>query len=101
MRSRRGEGSTAQKLINLLEIEGFTNITLIPAAGAWCSNIHFDVYRWEGHGFTKDRKGMKDETEVTFHSWDIMTKCINGIEIEEFDGIFTSFEVYAKPSKKL
>jgi hypothetical protein len=88
-----------EKLIELLEQEGFSEILLYPAQGVYRSNRHYDCYRWTGYG---KKQGLGKLT-VTLQSWDTMTDCARqGITISNEHSsvaggkLLWSFDVWAK-----
>lgn len=72
-------GRTHQRLLVLLEAEGFTGIRVEPMKGHWRSSPYADVHRWEG-------AAVRDGLRVGVYSWETMTDCVrNGIVVSARD----------------
>lgn len=58
-----------QRCQAMLEVLGFTHITIQPARGFWRSSRYADCYRWE---FTALHRGRS----VAAGCWETMTACV-------------------------
>jgi hypothetical protein len=67
--------TTQEKLVELLEKQGFHVEFLTPVSGFWKKQ---DVYRWEGVVTAPDRHGR-----YSIGCWDTMTRCVRyGIKVD-------------------
>lgn len=87
-------GRVREKLLSLLEAEGFSAIEIAPAMGHYRSSPYADVHRWDGSAIKAG-----DHVLSTVYSWDTMTACVKyGIEVSERDkgssGI--GYEIYRR-----
>ncbi len=85
---------TSDRLIALLEREGFRDVEIYAAKGHYRSSPYADVVRWEGYA-----KHGESGCAWNIYSWDTMTECVKrGVTVSEKDrgtcGI--GFEVFAK-----
>jgi len=87
----RHYGRTRRRLVELLEAEGFRDVSIAAAQGRERSDVRHDIYRWEGYA-------MKNTISCTLYSWDTMTLCVrNGIVLQNESS--WSFDVSAKRGK--
>jgi len=87
--------TTSEKLVELLEQCGFSDVSIHPARGHYRTSKYADVYRWEG--FAK-----KNGADVTICSWETMTECVqHGIIIGAGDGGSSSYLVHRLSSQSL
>jgi len=75
-------GRVHQRLLTLLEAEGFSAIEIQPARGHWRSSPYADVVRWEGYA-----RLLRDcPRALPIYSWETMTECVRrGIQVSERD----------------
>jgi len=90
-------GRVRNRLVRLLEAQGFCDIDLRAAQGSWRTDVRLDVYRWEGTGRVTKRSDLPVGMFVTFASWDTMTSCVRrGVELDKGDsGLANDFLVGA------
>jgi len=90
-------GKIQERLVRLLEAQGFNDIELRAAQGSWRTDVRLDVYRWEGTGRVEKRSDLPAGLSVMFASWDTMTSCVRrGIELDKGDsGLANDFLVWA------
>lgn len=71
-RARIGFGSTCESLKVFLEKNGYSEISVYPALGAWRQS-RFDVMSWEVHMILPEHKGKGHNYIHCFGCWESIT----------------------------